>query len=389
MASIINDGLCTSKKEAGASMSRKLLYVTLCIQLFVLAACTEKEVKVPLEDVGMVGIIAFDYIDKDSMKLTVAIPQYSPEAQRSTQTFSVTTELVSNGIVEIEKLSDKKIVFNQLRVVLFNEEFARQGNIRKVLQHLYRNAEVGNKVLIAIVKEKGEEMLKYNYPDKPNINFYLNDLLQPSINTAFNPNTNIHDFMYTISNPVFDPTIPFIDKNSDKIEIKGIAVFKGNQMIELITPNEALIIQAIQGRKNLAPLDIKMEQGHGKEKLLIDLVENDVHIESNKNMHSPKLTIALTIKGTLSEYKGARENDLFTIESLADLEKDVNKELEQDIKKFLDKLNEWQVDPSGLSEYFRMYHRGKWTTEKKREIISKVAIDVQVKTSIISTGTLK
>ncbi|WP_274519747.1 hypothetical protein [Lysinibacillus tabacifolii] len=42
-----------------------------------------------------------------------------------------------------------------------------------------------------------------------------------------------------------------------------------------------------------------------------------------------------------------------------------------------------------LSEHFRMYHRGKWTTEKKREIISKVAIDVQVKTSIISTGTLK
>ncbi|MEK5333348.1 Ger(x)C family spore germination protein [Lysinibacillus sp. FSL W8-0992] len=370
-------------------MSKKLLCLMLFLQLLFLVACSEREKKVPLEDVGMVGIIAFDYIDKDSMKLTVAIPQYSPEAQRSTQTFTVVTDLVSNGIVEIEKLSDKKIVFNQLRVVLFNEEFARQGNVRKVIQHLYRNAEVGNKVLIAIVKEKGEEMLKYNYPDKPNINFYLNDLLQPSINTAFNPNTNIHDFMYTITNPVYDPIIPFVDKNSDKIEIKGIAVFKGNQMFELINPKEALIIQAIQGRKNLAPLDITMEQGHGKEKLLIDLVENDVHIKSNKSMTLPKLTISIEIKGTLSEYKGERENDLFTTESLAELEKDVNKELEQDIKKFLDKLNEWQVDPSGISEYFRMYYYGKWTTEKKREIVSKVAIDVHVKTSIISTGTLK
>lgn len=389
MAHFINYGLCTSKKEAGAIMSKKLLCLMLFLQLLFLVACSEREKKVPLEDVGMVGIIAFDYIDKDSMKLTVAIPQYSPEAQRSTQTFTVVTDLVSNGIVEIEKLSDKKIVFNQLRVVLFNEEFARQGNVRKVIQHLYRNAEVGNKVLIAIVKEKGEEMLKYNYPDKPNINFYLNDLLQPSINTAFNPNTNIHDFMYTITNPVYDPIIPFVDKNSDKIEIKGIAVFKGNQMFELINPKEALIIQAIQGRKNLAPLDITMEQGHGKEKLLIDLVENDVHIKSNKSMTLPKLTISIEIKGTLSEYKGERENDLFTTESLAELEKDVNKELEQDIKKFLDKLNEWQVDPSGISEYFRMYYYGKWTTEKKREIVSKVAIDVHVKTSIISTGTLK
>jgi len=370
-------------------MSRKVLCLMLFLQLFLLVACSShKEKNVPLEDVGMVGIIAFDYIDKDNMKLTVAIPQYSPDAQRSTQTFSVVTELVSNGVVEIEKLSDKKIVFNQLRVVLFNEEFTREGNIRKVIEHLYRRAEVGNNVLIAVVKEKGEDMLKYNYPDKPNINFYLNDLLQPSINTAFNPNTTIRDFMYTITNPVYDPVIPFIDKNSDKIEMKGVALFKGDQMLELIDPKEALVIQAIQGRKNLAPLSMRMEQGHGVEKLLIDLVQNDVQIKSNKSMTSPKLTLSFEIKGTLVEYKGERSH-VFTTGKLADLEKDVSKELEQDIKKFLYKLNELQVDPSGLSEYFRMYYRGKWSREKKREILDKLEIDVHVKTSIISTGTLK
>ncbi|MFY0520730.1 Ger(x)C family spore germination protein [Lysinibacillus sp. UGB7] len=368
-------------------MSRKFLSIS--VFLVLLVGCSEKEIKVPLEDVGMVGIMAFDYIDEDKTQLTVAIPQYSPQAEQNTQIFSVATDLVSNGIVEIEKLSDKKIVFNQLRVVLVNEELARNGDVRKLIQHLYRNAEVGNKVLIAVVKERGEEMLRYKYPDKPNINFYLNDLLQPSINTAFNPNTNIHDFMYEITNPVMDPILPFIDKNNDKIEIKGVAVFKGNTMFEVIKPEEALIIQAIQGRKNLAPLDINMNQGHGEEKLMIDLIENSVKIKSNKNMKSPKLTIKLKIKGTLSEYKGERENVLNTTDRLAVLENDVNKALEKDIKKFFDKLNDIKVDPSGLSEYFRMYHHGKWTKDNTREIISKLEVDVQVKTSIISTGTLK
>ncbi|MGE6517501.1 Ger(x)C family spore germination protein [Lysinibacillus sphaericus] len=368
-------------------MSRKFLSIS--VFLVLLVGCSEKEIKVPLEDVGMVGIMAFDYIDEDKTQLTVAIPQYSPQAEQNTQIFSVATDLVSNGIVEIEKLSDKKIVFNQLRVVLVNEELARNGDVRKLIQHLYRNAEVGNKVLIAVVKERGEEMLRYKYPDKPNINFYLNDLLQPSINTAFNPNTNIHDFMYEITNPVMDPILPFIDKNNDKIEIKGVAVFKGNTMFEVIKPEEALIIQAIQGRKNLAPLDINMNQGHGEERLMIDLIENSVKIKSNKNMKSPKLTIKLKIKGTLSEYKGERENVLNTTDRLAVLENDVNKALEKDIKKFFDKLNDIKVDPSGLSEYFRMYHYGKWTKDNTREIISKLEVDVQVKTSIISTGTLK
>lgn len=370
-------------------MSRKFLCLTSFVVLFLLAGCADKELKVPLEDVGMVGIMAFDYIDEDKTQLTVAIPQYSPQAEQNTQIFSVATDLVSNGIVEIEKLSDKKIVFNQLRVVLVNEELARNGDVLKIIQHLYRNAEVGNKVLIAVVKERGEEMLRYKYPDKPNINFYLNDLLEPSINTAFNPNTNIHDFMYEITNPVLDAILPFIDKNNDKIEIKGVAVFKGNNMFDTIKPEEALLIQAIKGRKNLAPLDINMNQGHGKERLMMDLIENSVKIKSNKNIDTPKLTIKLKIKGTLSEYKGERENKLNTTDSLAVLEDDVNKELEEDIKKFFAKLNDMKVDPSGLSEYFRMYHHEKWKKEMTREIISKLEVDVEVNTSIISTGTLR
>ncbi len=369
-------------------MNKKLLCITLSL-LLLLVGCARKELKVPLEDIGMVGTMAFDYIDNKQMKLTVAIPQYSPEAQENTQIFSVATDLVSNGIVEIEKLSDKKIVFNQLRVVLVNEEFARKGEVRKVIQHLYRNAEVGNKVLIAIVKENAEAILKGDYPDKPNINFYINDLLEPSINTAFNPNTNIHDFIYTISNPVTDTILPYIEKLDDKLEIKGVAIFKGNHMHELIKPEEALIIQALQGRKNLAPLHLDLHEGHGEEKLMIDLIESTVNIQSNKDIESPKITINLTIKGTLSEYKGAREYELNTTESISHLEKDVNKQLEKDITKFLDKLKTMDVDPSGLSEKFRMYYHGKWTTKKTRELIRKLNTEVHVKTSIISTGTLK
>ncbi len=369
-------------------MKTRLCILSLIV-LILLVGCSRKELKVPLEDIGMVDSMAFDYIDENEMRLTVAIPQYSPEAEQDTQNFSITTDLVSSGIVKIEKQSDKKIVFNQLRVVLVNEDFARKGNVRKIIQHLYRNAEVGNKVLIAVVKDNAEAILKGDYPDKPNINFYLNDLLEPSINTAFNPNTNIHDFMYTITNPVIDTILPYIEKRGDKLEVEGVAIFKGNHMHELIKPEEALVIQALNGRKNLAPLHLDLNAGHGEEKLMIDLIESSVKKESNQNVNSPKLTIFLTIKGTLSEYKGKRESHLFTVESISDLEKDVNKQLEQDIGDFLERLNKAEVDPAGLSEEFRMYYHGKWTTKKTRALISKLDVKVHVETSIISTGTLK
>ncbi|WP_342599966.1 Ger(x)C family spore germination protein [Psychrobacillus sp. FSL H8-0483] len=370
-------------------MNVKFIILAIILAMAFLTGCSAKVKKIPLEDVGMVGVMAIDYIDENSLKLTVAIPQYSPVAKEHTQIFSVTTELVSQGIVDIEALSDKKVVLNQLRVVLLNEEFARHGKAREIIKHLFRNAEVGNKVLIAVVKESGEEILKEEYPDKPNINFYLNDLLQPSINTAFNPNTNIHDFVYTQTNPVFDSIVPLLEKKEGKIEINGIALFKGEKMLRSLSKDDALIIQALQGRKKLAPLYIKLNDNNKEEKMMLDLINSKVRMKGNKSVDSPKLTVSLKIEGTLVEYKGEREGRLSTPEEILKLEEDVNKEIEKDISKFLESLKELKVDPIGLTEKFRMHYHGDWDKTMTRETISKLQWDIHVETSIVSTGTLR
>ncbi|WP_313894082.1 Ger(x)C family spore germination protein [Psychrobacillus sp.] len=371
-------------------MTGKYVVSVIVLVAISLAGCSQKEQKVPLEDVGLVGSLSLDYIDEDQMKLTVAIPQYSKEAKKQTQIYSVVTELMSEGMVEIEKNSHKKVILNQLRVVLVDEESARSGQATKVIRSLYRNAEVANKVLVAVVKGNAEEILRAEYPDKPAINFYLSDLLQAKMNTAFNPNTNFHDFMYTQTNPVIDTIMPSIEGKDGLIELNGVALFDEEKMIKILSPQDALIIQALQGRKKIAPLYLSMNhESYGKEILLLDLIHSKVKIKSNKNFESPKVSITLKVSGTLAEYKGARERDLDKKEAIVKLEKDIDAEIKRDIGKFLEKLKELKVDPIGLSENFRMYYNGKWTTEQTKEIISKLEWDVSVEVTIISTGTLK
>ncbi|MEG0261275.1 MAG: Ger(x)C family spore germination C-terminal domain-containing protein, partial [Lysinibacillus sp.] len=129
-------------------------------------------------------------------------------------------------------------------------------------------------------------------------------------------------------------------------------------MYETITHNEALIIQALQGQKKLAPLVLDLDQGHGKEKVMIDLIKSKVKMKSNKSMNSPKLTIKLKIAGTLSEYRGEREKKLVSLDDITKLENDIDKQIEKDIDQFLGKLKELKIDPIGLSENFRMYYDG-------------------------------
>ncbi|MFJ8261599.1 hypothetical protein ACIQ4I_06500 [Rummeliibacillus sp. NPDC094406] len=229
-------------------MTRNSVFISIVFLLLFMSGCSQEESKVPLEDVAMVGVMAFDYIEENKTKLTVVIPQYQ-KAQKNIQTISVTTDIISNGIRKIGKLSDRKVELNQLRVVLINDDFARHEKVKDIIEYLYRNPQVGNKVYIAVVKGSGEELLKEKYPDKQSVIYYLKDLLQPKVTTAFNPNTDIHSFVYTSTSPVFDPILPVLIKKGSNIDIENVALFKNNHMHETITPNEALIIQALQGKK--------------------------------------------------------------------------------------------------------------------------------------------
>ena len=73
---------------------------------------------------------------------------------------------------------------------------------------------------------------------------------------------------------------------------------------------------------------------------------------------------------------------------MTNLENAIDQQIEKDIGQFLEKLKELKVDPIGLTENFRMYFNGTWTKKMKEETISKLEVDIQVNTSIISTGTL-
>ena len=366
-------------------MNGKLnLSILIFIMLFV-AGCGKKETYKPVEDVGMIGVMAFDYVDEDSMKLTVAIPQYSPQAKESTQFFTVTTDLVSKGISELERQSDKKVVLNQMRVVLIGEEFARKGEVQKVIRHIYRNPDIGNKVLVAVVKESGEELMKAEYPDKPGVIFYLNDLLQPTINLAFNPNTNIHDYIYTQTNPAIDPIVPLLELNNQKIDLVGIAVFKDKEMLKSLTPTDALIVQILKGNKKLAPLYVPINEN---EKLMLNIIDNKVKMKSNKNAQSPKITINVSLEGALVEVTGEREASLKKEANITKLEKSINAIIEEQINEFFKGLKEDEVDPIGLSENFRKYYNGKWDTKMTRETMGKLEWDIKVDTSIISKGIL-
>jgi spore germination protein len=351
------------------------------------AGCTDSGQRASVEELSLVSSIGFDVADDKEMRMTVGIPQPAGESPVLTEAYSVNTEMIQEGLVKLSSKTDKMIVINQLRTLLFSEEFAKSGKVTEVVEHIYRDSTVGNKVRIVIVKDKVEDVLKADYPENQHMDAYLNELFEPKLHTSFSPFTTIHDYMNTLTDPVYHAMVPYLEKKEGSLEVTKVALFDNEKMVETISTEQSLLVQALVGLEKLSPLAIKFKDNETDKQLFLEQIENKSSIKGNKNIDSPKVNIDLKIRAVLVEYDG--ERNLSKIGEYKKLEKEINKHLEREIKDILERLQKLELDPVGLSEYFRMYHKGKWTEDMTRNVIASLDYNVKVDMRVVNTGTLR
>ncbi len=222
------------KKNEGLKMRKIILLLFITCSVFI-AGCTREGQRASVEDLALVSSVALDYVNDKEMRMTVSIPQPKGESPVLTEVYSVNTEMIQEGLVNISSEADKMIILNQLRTILFNEEFAKSGKVTEVIEHFYRDSTVGNKVRLVVVKDNAGDILKADYPENEHMDAYLNDLFQPKLHNSFSPFTTIHDYINTQTSPIFHTMIPYLEKKEKSLKITSIALFNDEKMIQTIT----------------------------------------------------------------------------------------------------------------------------------------------------------
>lgn len=365
---------------------KKFILILITFSLLFLSGCTEQGSTPSLEKLGMISVLAFDYIDNEHMKMTAIMPQPAADAKEHTQLFTVETDLIHKGLVDISSKADKTASLKQLRVILFSEEFAEKGEMKRLVEDLYRNTDVRSNTHLGIVKDSAEAVLSTEYTDKQNLSSYINNIFQPKQYTYFTPFITVHDFIRDQTDPLISAIVPYIELKENLINIEGIAMFEDGQMIHVFTPLKGRIIQILRGQKRLSIIALTIDQ-NSSEKITFESIKSKTKITSNHDFKSPKVKIEVSFKGRLSEYVG--EKDLSNIKELTNLEKNVNEKMEQEIHDFIKKTQELSSDPVGFFEPFRMRYKGDWPTDLTKELLAKAEFDVEVETNIWTTGILK
>ncbi|MEB1810177.1 MAG: Ger(x)C family spore germination protein, partial [Bacillaceae bacterium] len=130
----------------------KLFFSVMVFVLFtgLLFGCDDPNVQKPvIEDLGMIGVMGFDYVDDERMKVNISLPQPQHDAEEQVQSFSTVVRMPHQSVMDISTLTEKVLSPLQLRVLLFSEEYATKVGIWKVLENLYRDPQVGTNIFIA------------------------------------------------------------------------------------------------------------------------------------------------------------------------------------------------------------------------------------------------
>ncbi len=371
---------------------RRRIITTFTLIIF-LSGCSSGLIETPaLEDLAMVGVTGYDRpenSDKD-VKITVAITQPSENAKEDVQIFSDENNMSYNAILDISRKVEGDISFAQLRVVIFSKEFINESNkeYKEALKRLYRSPNVGANVFLAAVDGSSEELIKGDYPSKENINFFLNNLLRPRYRNAFSPFSTIHQYMRDATNETGDASMPIIKKEGKTVAIKGVIVFNNNKIATELSVKESIILQSLKlNTRNISTLRLKINENKDKkeESIVLDFIEVDSDIESNGDLNNPKVNIKVKLNTTALGYSGTKT--LTDAKEKALVEKAINRELEQQAKEVIEKLQEVNSDPINLGEQFRKQNRN-WSRELWKDVYPRAEISVEYQTSIVSSGNL-
>ncbi|GAB1533336.1 MULTISPECIES: Ger(x)C family spore germination protein [Brevibacillus] len=372
-------------------MKRASRFIVTVILLLSLCGCGGELERPTLEDMAMIGVMGFDYVDRKKIDITVSVPVPSKNKE-STQVYATYASMTSEAMLNLATKAERTMSLAQLRVILFGEEYARKVGIGKVILDLYRNPIVGENVHIAIVKGKAKDVIKGTYNHSPEINTYMNNLLHPRMETAFSSFTTIHDFVFMMTSNTMDPSLPYLIRSDGEIQITKVALFRVDKMIGMYSQREGKLVQGFLGRKRLPRMsfEFKHEAKTGKkqtEKVVFDFVRAKTKVRSNGNMKKPVIHIDLRVRGMLVGYSGSK--DLEKRGQFRTMVQELEKRISKESMEMLVRFQKQGVDPVQLEESIRQKYVGKWTRETGLALYKKAKFTIKVHVDIVGFGTLK
>lgn len=367
---------------------RRLLLVLMVSLLLTGCSSAGQYQKNILERLGVISAVGYDRAEGEKLLGTVVLPNFTETGQEKVDVLTATGRTSKEMRYRVSLQSERKLVAGQIRVVLYGEELAKEG-ILPFSDTLFRDAEIGSQIHLAVVKGRAADMLMHRYPDKPSVDLYLYQMLRKEMELNTIPKSNLHVFIHDAYDAGGDPVLPYLKLDEEDVIMDGVGVFRDDKLVGKLNAEEARTLAFMYGRNSIGEIDVTMDGGKGEGKpghVVMMYLKMNRQREAKVVKGIPHFQVKLEIEGAVTEYTG--QEDLEDPKIVRKMEAALERELEGEMKAVSDKLqHEFRADPLGYGELFRSKgHLQKFGKEQWNQLYQKAKIDYSVKIKIKQTG---
>jgi spore germination protein len=357
-------------------MKKVLTGIAICTIILVTVIYGRISVEI-IDEINMVAAVGFDRAEGQKIKGTAVIPVFKADKSIDNASFTGESVLAKEIINVLQKKSADPLVTGAVRVVLYEDELAKNGILRYI-DALQRDASIGSKINLAIIEGKTNDVLEKKLGNR-GTGEYLSIMLQHNIEKRDLPRSDLHTFMYRHHMEGMDPFLPTMKLLSDKMEITGLGLFQHGKMVAKIDEPDLFFFKAMVENYGEGSYTIRLKGTD--EYASIKRIKTKRKIKVEEVDGEPKVNITIKFEGILSEFSGQTTNP-GTIKTIAEeLESEIKDKSEAMLKDFQEK----GIDPVGIGYMARHSTRGldfkKWELD-----YPNIKIEVHSEVTITETG---
>lgn len=322
--------------------------IFLCLSLFlILSGCAKLKV---IDQIKIIQGLGYD-IEGQTIKGFALYPLYK-NVHRGTPLVLLygQSETVQGTITSFTSQSQHPIELGQTRTVVLGEAFAKKG-ISELVGVLVRDPLMGSNTTVILTNQTANRILTHSLKQPP---FYLSNLIEQNITDGNTPTTNFHLLLnqyYGEGQDVYLPILKIDPKGL--LVMDGVGIFKGDKLQLQINSKEGLMLKLLKDKDIFGRYEFTTKKN---EHILMTFLYGERKISPTND----KVVISFTLHTQLSEYP-TTTNQL-NPHDMSNLKKQIEDDLQNEMKKVLEKFQANHLDPVGFGELYRGKQRN-WTED--------------------------
>lgn len=350
--------------------SRHLLrWMVLALLLPILTGCWDRQ---EIEDRASVSAIAVDMGKKEELQVSMQIPIPSQLAGGTSggggtggggggagpsgpfQVFTEEGKTIGDALSKIENQIHQPLFYGNIQVILFGEEFAKNG-IGRMIDILRRTPEIRRQLWPVVIKGgKAKEALLVKTTAEQIPTDYIRDLLKSGSREEIFPQITLGRLFKDLSSRKNQfPLLNYIIPTESAFKWEGLAIFNEDRMVGSMDHREDLT-EILQIREERTGRLVPVQRDGGFVVFKPNELNRKIHVNPDGS-----IDIQVLVRGSIREKSS--KDDLSDPKVLHKLEKIIQTRYEKMAKKVLDRSQkELKSDVFGLGKMVRAYQPAIW-----------------------------